>query len=299
MGYYGELAGFFTAISWTITALAFQIATRRAGSLTVNFMRLFIGSLLFLSLSLIKTGTFIPTYASSHEWFWLSISAVVGYLIGDFFLFKSYLYVSARISMLMMALAPPIAAVVAWLWMDEQFTMWNGVGMFITLAGIIMVVFKKGEKKDKDKKLSKKAIGILFAFGGAVGQGVGAVISKVGMRDGIDPFDAGYIRAIVGMLCFAVVMIVMGKSKKVLSSITNWSVMKPLTTGAFFGPFLGVSLSMLALQHLNSGVASTFFATVPVFILFPAYFMFKEKITLREVIGAVVTVVGLAIFFIE
>jgi drug/metabolite transporter (DMT)-like permease len=70
-----------------------------------------------------------------------------------------------------------------------------------------------------------------------------------------------------------------------------------LLIGSFFGPFLGVSLSLLAFQHTSVGIASTLIATVPVFILIPSVMIFHEKLNWKEVAGAFLAVGGMAIFF--
>jgi drug/metabolite transporter (DMT)-like permease len=68
--------------------------------------------------------------------------------------------------------------------------------------------------------------------------------------------------------------------------------------GAFFGPFLGVSFSLVAVKYTEAGIASTIMALVPVFIIVPAVLFFKEKVTLPEMLGAIVSVAGVALFFL-
>jgi drug/metabolite transporter (DMT)-like permease len=74
--------------------------------------------------------------------------------------------------------------------------------------------------------------------------------------------------------------------------------MKSLTLGAFFGPFLGVSFSLIAVKFTKTGIASTIMALVPVFILVPSYFIYKQKVTIPELVGSVISVCGVALFFL-
>jgi EamA-like transporter family. len=111
MNHLGEIAGILTALCWTVSALTFSVATKRAGSLTVNIMRLSIAFLIFMLWSKINRGLWLPTDATPESWKWLSVSGLIGFVIGDYFLFKSYAYQSAKISMLIMSLAPPVAAI--------------------------------------------------------------------------------------------------------------------------------------------------------------------------------------------
>ncbi len=307
----GEYAALLTAVFWTITAIAFESAGKKVGSLSTNLLRLFIAFIFIGIYSQVTRGSFIPFDASAHNWIWLSLSGFVGFVIGDLLLFEAYVVIGSRISMLIMSLTPPITAFFGWLLMGEILTPQNLLGMFLTILGIMIVVLDRKSKnqnaaenpvrqagKNKNKiKLSYPILGILLAFGGAVGQGAGLVLSKYGMQD-FDPFAATQIRVITGFVGFAIIFIFMKRWKKVIEAIKNRDAMTRLSIGAFFGPFLGVSFSLLSVKHTTTGVASTIMAIVPVLIIPPALIFFKEKITLKEVIGSIIAVGGVALFFI-
>jgi drug/metabolite transporter (DMT)-like permease len=69
-----------------------------------------------------------------------------------------------------------------------------------------------------------------------------------------------------------------------------------LTT--LFGPFIGVSLSLMAVQYARAGIASTLMALTPVLILFPYALIYKQKITPKEILGVIVSMTGVALFFL-
>lgn len=300
----GEYAALLTAIFWTITAIAFESAGKKVGSLTTNIIRLFLAFIFIGIYSQITRGSFIPFDAGSHQWIWLSVSGLIGFVIGDLLLFEAYVVIGSRVSMLIMSLTPPITAFIGWLVMGEVLTKQNFVGMFLTILGIMIVVFDRKtddesepeKAKKKSVKLSYPIIGILLAFGGAVGQGAGLVLSKYGMQD-FDPFAATQIRVITGFVGFSILFIVLRKWKKVYSAIKDKNVMTRLSIGAFFGPFLGVSFSLLSVKHTTTGVASTIMAIVPILIIPPAIIFFKEKLNLKEVVGSIIAVGGVVLFF--
>jgi drug/metabolite transporter (DMT)-like permease len=144
-------------------------------------------------------------------------------------------------------------------------------------------------------KLSPK--GILYAFGGAVGQALGLVLSKFGMKD-YDPFAATQIRILAGIFGYTLLVTVLARWKNVTDAVHNKSGMMLTGLGAFFGPFLGVSFSLIAVKYTETGIASTIMALVPVFIILPAIIMFKQKVTIPEILGAIVSVGGVALFFV-
>ena len=299
----GEYAALLTAVFWTITAIAFESAGKKVGSLSTNLIRLFLAFIFIGIYSQVTRGSFIPFDASLHNWMWLSLSGLVGFVIGDLLLFEAYVVIGSRVSMLIMSLTPPITAFFGWLILGEVLTPQNFLGMFLTILGIMLVVLDRKTKdqnnseKDKKKiKLSYPIVGILLAFGGAVGQGAGLVLSKFGMQD-FDPFAATQIRVITGFVGFTILFIFMKRWKKVIEAIKNRKAMTRLGIGAIFGPFLGVSFSLLSVKHTTTGVASTIMAIVPVLIIPPALIFFKEKITTKEIIGSAIAVGGVALFF--
>jgi drug/metabolite transporter (DMT)-like permease len=294
--HYGEFAALMVAFFWSITALSFEAASKKVGSLPVNIIRLVIG-LVFLSVvNWMSRGLLLPTDASLHNWVWLSVSGLIGFVIGDFLLFKSFTVIGSWLAMLIMTLAPPMAAVFGWILLDERLSMLSLAGIVITLAGIIVAIFRP-DNENGNVTVSKPISGLMFAFGGALGQALGIVFSKYGMQD-YSPFAATQIRIIVGIIGFIVLITFLGKWVSVRSALMDRKAMIPITVGSFFGPFLGVSFSLLAIQHTSIGVASTIMALVPIFIIPPSILLFKHKITVREVIGTFISLVGVALFFL-
>lgn len=294
----GEFAGLATAICWTATAMSFQVASRRIGSVSVNLIRLVLAFVFYVAYTKIFLNQWLPFDAPLKSWIYLSISGVIGFVLGDFFLFKSYEYISSKISMLVMTLAPPVAALLGWILLGETFTLLNILGMSLVLGGVSIVVMKKEKNISGKKKYKYPTKGILFALLGAIGQGVGAVFSKIGMGE-YDPFASSQIRVITGIIGFSIMITVMKRWKMVGTGIKDKTASKALVVGSFFGPFLGVSLGMVAFKFTSLGIASTLMATVPVFILLPSHIILKEKLTLNEVIGAFLAVAGIGIFFVN
>ncbi len=292
----GEFAALFTACCWTATALAFESASNKVGSIAVNLIRLML-ALFFLSIfSYFIRGKFLPIDASAHTWMWLSISGIIGFVIGDLFLFESYTIIGSRISMLIMTLVPPITAFVSWMMLGETMTLFNFIGMALTVGGIAIVIVNKGTGK-KMFSFTHSLKGVLFAFIGAVGQAVGLVFSKVGMGT-YSAFAATQIRIITGIIGFAIVITVWRKWGNVGLAVKNVSALKRIGIGSVFGPFLGVSFSLFAVQHANAGIASTIMAIVPILIIPASLIFLHKKVTLKEIIGAVISVSGVALFFI-
>jgi len=292
----GEFAALLTAFFWTVTSLSFESASHKIGSIAVNILRLVIGFAFLSVFTLIRRGLILPVDASYENWIWLSLSGLVGFVFGDLFLFKSYTMIGSRFSMLIMTLVPPITAFFSFLILGEKLTLFHYLGMTLTFAGIAMAIFSRSGKGEKlSLKLTPK--GILYAFGGAVGQALGLVLSKFGLKD-YDPFAATQIRIIAGIFGYTLLVTILVRWGSVFKATRNKDGMLLTSLGAFFGPFLGVSFSLVAVKYTEAGIASTIMALVPVFIIIPAVLFFKEKVTLPEMLGAIVSVAGVALFFL-
>jgi len=292
----GEFAALAVALFWTITALAFESASRKVGSLTVNILRLSIAMVFISIYTWISRGHFLPTDATGYNWLWLGLSGLVGLVLGDYFLFRSYPLIGSRFAMLIMTLAPPLAAIFGYFILGESLNMLQMAGMIIVILGIALAIFNKPVKGER-LSIKLAPAGLLFAFIGAIGQGLGIVLSKYGM-DGYDAFASTQIRIIAGIAGFTIIITLLRRWGNVGTAMKNAPVMKALILGAFFGPFLGISFSLLSVKYTQAGIASTIMAIVPILILAPSAWIYKEKITVVEIAGAVLSVAGVAFFFI-
>lgn len=288
----GEYAALGVSACWTVSALFFEKAGVKMGSsLSVNIVRLFL-AIIFLGITTLFTrGMFFPSDASADNWFWLAISGVVGFYLGDLCLFKSYSVIGSRTAALIMSLAPMLTAIIGWFFLKEQLSFQSILAIVVCISGIIMAI------ANRKMKLNIPLKGFLLAFGGALGQAVGLILSKKGMSD-YDPIAATQIRAIFGFLSFAVMITAMGRWGKIKQAMADKAGMTSVTIGTIFGPFIGVSLSLFAIQHTQTGIASTLMALVPVLIIWPSAVMFKEKIKIQQVIGAIISIAGVSLFFL-
>ena len=292
----GELAALATACCWTITALAFQAAGRRVGSLPVNLIRLVIAVFLLGAFTWATRGTPLPTDASGHTWVWLGLSGLAGFTIGDLCLFRAFVLVGARISMLMMTLVPIFTTIFGFLVMNEVLTPMQLAGMALTIAGVSSVVLER--RKDVNGHFQRLPLkGILLGLGGAVGQSLGLVLAKYGMGS-YNAFASTQIRALVGIIGFSVVFTATGRWPRVRAAFADHRAMKSISLGAFFGPFIGVSLSLLAVQYTEAGVAATLMSLTPVLIIPLSVMLYREHVAWPAVVGAAVAVCGSALLFL-
>jgi drug/metabolite transporter (DMT)-like permease len=345
MSYLGEFISISVALSWTMSALFFEYAGKKIGSLSVNLIRLVFGFLMLGGLLLLFTGSMLPVGADAKTWFWMSLSGLVGFVFGDLCLFYSYLIITARFSQLLMTLAPPFAALFGWILLGEKLTGAGFLGMAVTLTGIAISVLKRGSNSSSgviNEGVIKEGVaevsavnentpviaegkktkiignlhlhlplkGVLLGIGGALGQGLGIVLSKQGMISyhealGADspigsfvPFAATQIRIITGVVGFVLIILLSKRMEAFKGALKNRKGITATFFGSIFGPFVGVSLSLMAVQYTNTAIASTIMATTPIIIIVPYILLYKKRISAVEILGALLSVGGVSLFFL-
>ena len=318
MQYIGEILALIVAVLWTISSLSGEVASKRYGSLLMNIVRMTEGIVLIGGLLWVVTGSPIPTYTTKEVWFWLVLSSVAGYVIGDYFFLQCFILIGARWGELFMTIAPPVAALTGWFLLGESKSWMALLGMSITLVGIGMSILSRDNKSKHHVHLKLPVRGIIYGIIAGVGQGVGLVFSKQGMllyREHVTeamgeadhmlsamPFAATQIRCITALVGFFIMYEIFratGKERHGWGLVfRDKKAFACATLSTFTGTFLGVALSLASTMYTSTGITQTIMSLVPVLILWPSNLLFHTKITPLEVVGAIVSVCGVALFFL-
>ena len=331
----GELISLGVAVSWTIAALASEVGSKRLGVFVMNVWRMAVALLFSAILLWLTFGKPYPAYASATTWLWLLGSGVVGYFFGDWCLFNSYLTIGSRMGQLFMTLAPMFTAFAAWVMIGQTLSWLSLLAMCVTLLGIAISVF--GHDRGHHMSLNLPLKGILYGIGAAMGQGFGLVLSKIGLDhytqdlavstldtshlslitspssldtshlslftyhfslDTLLPFASNMIRCVAGLLCFTTWLILSGHGGRMRQSLGDRRGLVAMLIAVLSGPFIGVGFSLMAVQYTAAGIASTIMAMTPILILLPSRWLFGQPITPRNLLGAVISVIGVSLFFL-
>ena len=308
MAYIGELISIGVAFSWTATALLSEFGSKRLGNLTLNVLRMGLALLFSLVLFGAVTGNPLPAGVPAEACGWMLLSGLVGYVIGDYCLFQCYILIGSRFGQLFMTLAPLSAALMAWITLGQQMKPISIVAMLVTLFGIGISVLGRGNHHMVSLKLPLN--GVLFAIGAAMCQGIGLVLSKIGMdhydvasmanagvSEWLIPFSANFYRCIAGIIGFTILLYFRDGIGHLHEAMHDRKGLSVAIATTIFGPFVGVGFSLMAVQYTAAGIASTLMAMTPIIILLPSYWLFHEKITWKAVLGAFISVIGVSMFF--
>jgi drug/metabolite transporter (DMT)-like permease len=303
----GELAGLITAFLWTLSALAWTSAGKYVGALAVSFIRLLFACVFLSIFGQLVFGRALPLDADQNTWLLLGSSGFLGFFIADVCLFKSFLLIGPRISLLLQTLSPPLAAVIAWLFMGDKLMLKDWIGMAMTLAGIVWVLIEQPEGAEEHKRHRHIARGVFLSVVSAVAGAFALVLSKKGMGDNASAgglqviqaaTDATYIRVIGALAGYVVLYTLVWRWPVIFRAFRHRKALGIMTFGSFVGPFLGVILYMIALRYCHAGVVSTLVNSTPIIVLPFLIFLYHEKVSLRAAAGAILSVAGIGLLVV-
>ncbi|MBN2580824.1 MAG: DMT family transporter [Pirellulales bacterium] len=290
----GELAALATAVLWTFSTVIWTSAGKRGGVWAIAFLRLLPTLPLFILYGGLVQGKWLPPDADGRTWTIFLVSGLFGFFCCDLCLFRSFLLMGPRLSLLVFSLSPPASAILAWWFLGDHLNWRQWLGMAVTLAGIAWVVLEEPEAPEERTDRSHLWRGVGLALIAVAASAIGNVTGKQGMDWYHDPFAATFIRILGALPGYLVFILILGRWPNVVKAVRNLPLMGLLVVGSILGPFLGVVLYMIALRDCPTGVAVTITSTMPVLILPFSIFLYHEKVSPRAVGGALLSVLGIA-----
>lgn len=304
----GSMAGLTTSLLWTATALFFASAGRRIGPTKVNAFRIALAILLHLITLRLITGVWLPE-VTQRQVLYLGLSGIIGLTIGDQALFTALVDIGPRLSMMIMTTSPLFAAAFGWLVLGEMLSGWACIGIAMTVGGVGWVVL---ERKTPGHGFAPSLYGrgIALAFLAAACQAGGLLLSKQGIGHGwlaseqhLSPQAATLIRMVfagVGMVPILLIRVYRMRRRRSAGTqpkrVGSLKIGLLLTAcGSIVGPYLGVWMSLVASDRVPLGIAQTLCSLPPLFILPFVVVFYKERVSPRGMLGALVAVGGAAV----
>jgi len=297
----GQFAGLLTSLCWSFTSILFTLSGRQVGSAVVNRTRLALALVMVSGAHWVAQGQPLPLDADLSRWGWLALSGLIGFVLGDAALFQAFVMIGPRLSMLLMALSPAMGAVLAWLLLGEALSGWEILGMALAIGGVAWVVTdRRNGNGNSDRAPRAYLIGVLFGLGGALGQALGLIFSKEGLRGDFSALSGNVIRLIAATITIWAFTVFRGQASNTLAVLrAKPGALRTIVGGAVAGPFLGVWLSLIAVQNAPVGVASTLMSFPPILLIPLGWLIFKERITQRAIVGTVLALAGVAVLFLH
>ncbi|KXS34679.1 MAG: DMT superfamily permease [Idiomarina sp. T82-3] len=288
---WGQLAALTAAAFWAVASILYHRAGAHFSALQMNLIKGAIASPLLFGMSALLGA---PLVFSAGLWL-LALSGVIGITVGDSCHFAALRRLGPWHAMLLEYLAPPLAAFMAWLFLNDGLSGIEIIGAFVTLLGVLLVVTERAPNQQPSLSIS----GLLFGCGAALCQATGLVMAfSVLQNDVIDPLSAAFIRLAAGSILLALIVgISQRHAFQAIFRQCRAINPLPLLGAIFFGTFLAIWLQQLSIAHINPGLTQTLLSTAPLFLI-PISLLKKQKITVRSLFGALVSLGGIAILFL-
>ncbi len=296
----GEVAALSAAFLWAIASVIYSRIGQRVPPLILNLVKGMIAIVYFTVTLWLQRAT-IPGL-TLQTWVLLLLSGALGIGFGDTCYFSTLNLLGPRRTLLLEALAPPLSAVLALLFLQETLSLQNWLGIFLTIIGVTWVVSERvpAVSAHSPNLLLGVGYGLLTAFA----QSGGAVLSRTALtQSDISPLWSTLIRLGAGLVCMGIWLVIRRQTGLVAKTLAFESdrrqggkLLGAIAVTSFFSTYLGIWLQQISLKYAATGVAQALSSTSPLFILPLAWFT-GEGVSLRSLLGVLVALGGIWLLF--
>jgi drug/metabolite transporter (DMT)-like permease len=290
----GELAALGAAFLWALSAVIYAHLGQKIPPLALNLSKGVI-AIALIALTLLVQGNYWPTDMNAVALGCLLLSGVIGIGLGDTFYFEALNHLGARRTLLLEALAPPLSAFIALLFLREALSLGAWMGIFLTVLGVSWVISERVPGTTVNAENSLRGVG--FALVSALAQASGAVLSRAALADtAISPLWSTLLR-LIGCVVVLLLWIPFKKeSQLAFKPLQSKQLLGIIIITALFSTYLGIMLQQTALKYTATGIAQALLSTSPLFVL-PIAISMGEIVSSRAFVGVLVALGGIGLLF--
>ena len=304
----GETAALSAALLWAISSVVYSRLGLKIPPLQLNFYKGIIAIALIVITLAIQGAAF--TNLSPSTIALLTLSGAIGIGLGDTAYFSALNSLGARRTLLLETSSPPIGALLALIFIGERLTYSGWCGILLTILGIAWVISERnpvskiGISGEQYPALNGRGLrslrqGVIWGILAAIAQATGAVISRYALiQSDISPLESTLIRLVGGTIIVLGLLFLPTAQPANFKWQLSWRSLGIIAIAAMGSTYLGIWLQQTSLKFAPTGIAQTFLATSPLFIL-PIVALQGEKISLRAILGVVISLAGIAMMFIR
>lgn len=285
MVYMGIIAALLSAASWAFGTVMFDRIGKVVPYVGLTFLKGII-SIVFMVALLAFTGGLQPI--GMWEFSFLVLSGIIGISIGDSLFFKSLQDLGAKVQVIFFLLGQIFTMILSLFLLGELLSVKQYVGSIILLAGIVVVIWGKQENHPN------KSRGIACGLLSILCFSVSAILVKVAIAD-VEVITATFYRLVFGTVFTLGFGVAVQQFRSWIEPLKDKRTLCQLVFNVFVITYGGFLLSMVAIKHVSVSLASVLSTTEPVFVLLLAYIVNKEKVSRQEIIGTLITILGIVI----
>ncbi|MEO0475420.1 MAG: DMT family transporter [Planctomycetota bacterium] len=307
---WGLIAATTAAMFWSISVVLYRRVGRVMPPVMLNMSK---GLIAVVILSFVLAVDWLAFGNRPWTTSWgavglMALSGVVGIGLGDTLFFAGLNRMGARRLLLLFTINPVITVLIAWALMSEPLSFLQVIGIALTCGGVAWVI---AERNTKQADGHVDLLGVLYGVGAATCQASGYLMSRHILKppDGSEAemtsAASAWLRLLAGSM-FLIAFLPMDKLLKDPGGLDHHHPNHPSKAQARFmfiaalllGTVMGIWLMQISAKHADkAGVAATLLSTSPLFVL-PIVALLGEHLSKRAVLGAMVTIAGVAMLFV-
>lgn len=287
----GGLAALASAAAWALSSILFRRLGEKSSPSGMNLGKCLIGSFAFGIILLITGMDHVPV----RDFVFLGLSGLLGIALGDTLFFTALMSLGPRLALLLGALGPVCAVIMSVVFLGERPSPQAWAGIAATIAGVNWVLWESVPRGSEGRghKLAGIKFGVLSIFCNAAG----IILAKAGVSS-VSALEGTFIRFLWGMAGLLLAGAFSGRLGNWLAPFNDRRTIKLLLSAVLVAIFGGFWLFLVALKRIDASIAVVLNETAPLFVLPLAFFMLKEKISYRGIVGAALAVGGVALIFL-
>lgn len=296
----GQMLAVLVAACWSQNSLVYAYAGRRVGSNAVTHFRLWVALPAIMLVHLAFTGALLPLNLTSPAYIYLSISGLAGFCVADLCIFKAFVDLGPRETLVILTISPIFSAVGSWFLLAETLTWIQVSGIILTVAGIGWVLWAESRQPGGGRPTDKRRIlkGALYALAGSISQAAGMILAKYGMESGAHPVSANLIRIAAGLAGLVLFAALRGQFLADFKKMKDTRALLLIASGALIGPVLALILTLYAFTVAPVGVITAIMQMSPIMLLPFDRWILKKRIPAGAVFGTFLAVGGAVVLFI-
>lgn len=293
----GEVAALGAALLWAMASFLFADLGKRMAPLWLNLTKssLAIG---FILLTLVLSPHVSPQLNATQLGL-LLLSGAIGIGFGDSMFFEALRCLGARRTLLLEAIAPPLSAVLAMLFLQEQLAPTDWLGIALTVAGVVWVMVERTPQQAGMQQAGMQQLGrgVVVGLLSALAQAIGAVLSRSALAaTEVSPLWASLLRLTASVVVLVIWVMARRDSWQGLQPLQSRKFLLTFAVAAFLGTYLGVWLQQTALKYTETGIAQALTSTSPLFVI-PLTVLGGEPVSFRSMLGALIALLGIWLLF--
>lgn len=273
----GSLSSILAALCWAISATLYKVGEKDVDSIEANSLRCILP---FITLTLTGFALFGESFIELEliEATYITLATLLGLILGDTMYLKSIKKAGVSISVSVSSTYPIFTTLLAFMLLSETLSILFFMGLILTIIGINLI--HSGERSVREVKL-----GVLLSLGAAVAWSLSIIMYRVALLQ-MHPIKLTAWRMIVLTLLLSPILV-----KRVRRGVDFKSILY-LNLAGFMALYLGGISMYYGLKLIGASRASTLSSTTPLFSLLIAFQLLGEKLSRAQMLGVVLTTIG-------